>query len=87
MEEKIGCRPEIDYPCQWQFRIIGEDRAAMLQAVSTCISASLYTVCEANVSSGGRFLSLNLEVAVNDDAERLHIYQLLAGNPAIRMVL
>jgi putative lipoic acid-binding regulatory protein len=87
MEEKSGCKPEIDYPCQWQFRLIGEDRAAMNQAISTWISASSYTVCDANVSSGGRFLSLSLEVTVNDDAERLHIYQLLAGDPAIRMVL
>ena len=87
MEEKSGCSPEIDYPCQWQFRIIGEDRAAMHQAISTCVSTSVYTICDANVSSGGRFLSLSLEVTVNDDAERLHIYQHLAGDPAIRMVL
>ena len=87
MEETSGCKLEIHYPCQWQYRVVGEDRAAMHQAIATCISASLYTVCDANVSSGGRFLSLSLEVTVNDDAERLHIYQLLAGDPAIRMVL
>lgn len=87
MEEKSGCRPEIDYPCQWQYRVIGEDRTAMHQAITTWISAFVYTICDANVSSGGRYLSLSLEVTVNDDAERLRIYQLLAGDPAIRMVL
>ena len=87
MEEKSGCKPEIHYPCQWQYRVVGEDRAAMHQAITTWISASAYTICDANVSSGGRYLSLSLEVTVNDDTERLSIYQLLAGDPAIRMVL
>jgi len=87
MEEKSGCKPEIHYPCQWQYRVIGEDRAAMHQAIATWIPDSASTVCDANVSSGGRYLSLSLEVTVNDEAERLRLYQLLAGHPAIRMVL
>ena len=87
MEEKSECRPEIHYPCQWQYRVIGEDRAAMYQAIANWIPATVYTLCDANVSSGGRYLSLSLEVTVNDDAERMRIYQLLAGDPAIRMVL
>jgi hypothetical protein len=87
MDDNTGCRPEIQYPCQWQYRIIGEDRAAMYQAIHTWVPASACTIFEANVSSGGRYLSLSLEVTVNDDAERLRLYQLLAGHPAIRMVL
>ena len=87
MDENSGCKPEIHYPCQWQYRIIGEDRAAMHQAIATWVAASAGTVCDANVSSGGRYISLSLEVTVHDDAERLRLYQLLAGHPAIRMVL
>lgn len=87
MDENTGRRPEIQYPCQWQYRIIGEDRAAMYQAIHALVPASACTVSEANVSSGGRYLSLSLEVTVTDDAERLRFYQLLAGHPAIRMVL
>ena len=87
MEELSGCRPEITYPCQWQFRVIGEDRAAMCQAITTWVAASSCTIADANVSSGGRYLSLSLEVMVHDDAERLRLYQLLAAHPAIRMVL
>jgi len=87
MDENTGCRPEIQYPCQWQYRIIGEDRAALYQAIHTWVPVSACTISEANVSSGGRYLSLNLEVTVSDDAERLRLYQLLAGHPAIRMVL
>lgn len=87
MDENSGCKPEIQYPCQWQYRIIGEDRAAMHQAITTSVAALVCTVTEGNVSSGGRYISLSLEVTVSDDAERLQLYQLLAGHPAIRMVL
>jgi len=87
MEDQRGCKPEITYPCLWQYRIIGEDRAAMLEAITVGVAASASTVKDANVSSGGRYISLSLEVTVNSDAERLCIYQLLAGHPAIRMVL
>ena len=87
MEEKSRCAPEINYPCQWQYRIIGEDRTAMYQAVASSVEPSIYTLTEANVSSSGRYLSLSLELIVQNDAERLRFYQLLAEHPAIRMVL
>lgn len=87
MKENSGCKPEIHYPCQWQYRVIGEDRAAMHEAITSWVAASACTITEGNISSGGRYLSLSLEVTVNDDAERHQLYQLLAGHPAIRMVL
>lgn len=87
MEEQRGCQPEITYPCLWQYRLIGSDRAAMHQAIAATVAASAGTVAEGNVSSGGRYISLSLEVRVKSEAERLCIYQLLAGHPAIRMVL
>lgn len=87
MENQQGCKPEIIYPCVWQYRIIGEDRAAMIQAITAGVAVAACAIKDANVSSGGRYISLSLEVSVNTDAERLCIYQLLAGHPAIRMVL
>lgn len=87
MEDQRGCRPEITYPCLWQYRIIGSDRAAMHQAIAATVAASAGTVTEGNVSSGGRYISLSLAVMVKTEAERLLIYQLLAGHPAVRMVL
>ena len=87
MTELTGCRPEIEYPCQWYYRIIGEDRGAMVEAITRVIDLATCTLTDANVSSGGRYLSLSLELTVNGEGERLRIHQLLAGSPAIRMVL
>ncbi len=87
MNENKGCKPEIHYPCEWQYRIIGEDKTAMHQAITTSVAALACSLTDGNISSGGRYLSLSLVVTVRDDAERLRLYQLLAGHPAIRMVL
>ncbi len=87
MHTRQGCTPEIHYPCRWHYRLIGEDRTALYRAITTRVSAESCTISEANVSSGGRYCSLNLEVTVRDEAERLNLYQMLAGDPAVRMVL
>ena len=34
MSSDNKCRPEIHYPCPWQYRLIGEDEAAMRAALS-----------------------------------------------------
>lgn len=82
-----GCKPDIHYPCRWQFRLIGEERAAIIEAIQVVVDLSACVITEGNVSSGGRYLSVNLEMKVNDEAERLRLYQQFAANPAIRVVL
>ena len=87
MQDHNGRKPEIEYPCRWQFRIIGEERLAMIKAITTLTGVAADEITEANVSSNGRYLSLTLELVVHNDDERLAYYRLLAANPAIRMVL
>ncbi len=82
-----GCKPDIFYPCRWQFRLIGEERAAIIKAVEAVVDLSACAITEGNVSSGGRYLSVNVEMTVNDEAERLRLYQQFAANSAIRVVL
>jgi uncharacterized protein len=87
MHGRHGCKPNIQYPCRWHYRLIGEDPVALHRAITTRVAVAACVISEANVSSGGRFCSLNLEVTVRDEAERLRLYQLLSGDPAVRMVL
>ena len=87
MMEKSGCTPEIHYPCRWHYRLIGEERAAIMEAIGSLVDIRRCVIDEGNVSSGGRYLSLNLEIIVADEAERLRFYQLFAEDPAIRVVL
>lgn len=80
-------RPRIDYPCRWLYKIIGESRAEMRQAVEHHVQERPLALSDSHVSSTGRYVSMNLEVTVESDVERLNLYQLLAAEPAIRVVL
>lgn len=81
------CKPNIDYPCLWQYRLIGEDRSAILEAIQITVDMNRCVITEGNTSSGGRYLSLNLEITVGNEAERLRLYQVFSDHPAIRVVL
>ena len=79
--------PKIDYPCRWQYRIIGESRTEIRRAVEMHVPERPLSLADSHVSSGGRYVSMSLEVTVCSDTERLELYRLLAGDPAIRVVL
>ena len=82
-----GCKPEIHYPCRWQFRLLGEERAAIIAAIGTVMDISACEISDGNVSSGGRYLSVIMETTVTGEAERLSLYQQFAADPAIKVVL
>jgi hypothetical protein len=79
--------PKIDYPCRWQYRIIGESRTEIRRVVERYVRERPLSLVDSHVSSGGRYVSMSLEVTVCSDTERLELYRLLAGDPAIRVVL
>jgi putative lipoic acid-binding regulatory protein len=80
-------KPDIQYPCRWQYRLIGENREAILEAIRSTVDVDACTISDGNVSAGGRYLSLNLQLSVNDEDERLRLYQIFSNHPAIRVVL
>lgn len=79
--------PKIEYPCRWQYKIIGESRTEIRRVVERLVQERPLALTDSHVSSGGRYVSMNLEVMVHGDEERLELYRLLAGDPAIRVVL
>ena len=86
--DATSCRkPKIDYPCVWQYRLIGSDEEALRAALAACVSPERCALSPGRRSSGGRYLSLVVELTVADEAERLTLYQRLAEHPDIKMVL
>jgi putative lipoic acid-binding regulatory protein len=82
-----GQHPEIDYPCPWSYRIIGADEGALRRAVVDILGDAEYTLERANRSSGGAYCSLELELVVQDEAQRLRIFDEIARHPEVRFVL
>jgi len=83
----VSCRPKIDYPCTWQYRIIGESATAITELVTEIVHEKGYTLTRANVSRGGRYVSMALELTVQTEERRLELYRLLAADPTVKVVL
>jgi len=82
-----ACRPKIDYPCPWQYKIIGESATAITRLVADQVHEQHYTLTRSNVSSSGRYISMSLELVVYSEERRLELYRVLAEDPTVRVVL
>ncbi|RWX45152.1 hypothetical protein VT99_12873 [Candidatus Electrothrix marina] len=93
MNEKIpqqslkGCKPEIHYPCVWQYKVIGMERQAIQAALSKKLGDAPYSLSESRTSKQGKYISLNLELTVHNEEQRLHLYSALTADPSIKLVL
>jgi len=79
--------PNIEYPCRWEYRIIGASEDG-LRAAAVAVAGELdYSLHAANVSSRGRYLSLRLEVLVHNDRMRVSLFEQLRAREEVMMVL
>ncbi len=80
-------RPEIEYPCTWVYKVIGQDCTILKEIiVSTCAPQDV-EITHSNSSSGGKYHSLNAELTVNDEATRLGIYNTLKNSSGVKFVI
>lgn len=82
---KIG--PEIDYPTVWGYRIVGTCEDDIRAHVLEVLAGVEHELVLARRSSGGRYLSLHLSLVVEDEVQRLAIYEHLVRHQAIRFVV
>ncbi len=88
-------KPEIEYPCPWDYKIIGTCEDALRGAVQVCLARTLnqdsgareFELGMSRTSNGGKYVSLNLNLMVMDETERNQIFSSLAGHPEIRIVI
>ena len=79
--------PEIDYPTAWGYRIVGTCEDDIRAHVLEVLAGVEHELVLARRSSGGRYLSLHLSLVVEDEAQRLAIYEHLVRHEAIRFVV
>ena len=80
-------KPEIDYPCQWAYRVIGMSTDGVLGAVAQVLGGAEHSLRAANSSRGGKYVSFHLEVTVADEGHRVGIYDALSAHNDVKMVL
>ncbi|MBG80900.1 MAG: cytoplasmic protein [Phycisphaerae bacterium] len=78
---------ELEYPCQWEYRVIGGDEAAMRAAIEEVMEGRSHEVMAGGASAGGKWLTLIVTLEVVDEEERLALYEGLRNHEAIKIVL
>jgi putative lipoic acid-binding regulatory protein len=79
-------RPEITYPCEWSYKIIGNNIDKMLEAIENAVSGLIHDVTASNISKKGNYFSLNLTLTVPNEVVRDLIYQKLDSSESIKIV-
>ena len=79
-------RPIIDYPCPWDYQIIGEDEQRLRGAVAVVIDDK-YVLTLSHRSKHMRYTSMQLTIEVRDDAHRDRIFEGLRQHDDILYVL
>ncbi|MEM6796273.1 MAG: DUF493 domain-containing protein [Acidobacteriota bacterium] len=80
-------RLPITYPTRWAYRIIGENESDLREAAAAAVGPRPHEIALSRTSSGKRYVSLALEVEVEDEKARIGIFDQLRRNASIKFVL
>jgi hypothetical protein len=80
-------RPEIDYPCSWEYRLIGYNEDLMRRAISDVLGERGCLVSFSKQSRRGRYLSLSVELQVPDEQTRTGLFHAFKQHPDVLYVL
>lgn len=78
---------ELNYPCNWTYKVIGYNDEEIKQAVHEVVARSEYTLKPSKTSKKGKFKSFTLEVLVHNEEDRKTLYEILCAHSKIKMVL
>jgi len=83
-EEK---KVQLSYPCRWVYKIIGPDADEMKRAVAEIIRDSEYELSLSRSSKTAKYHSLNVELSLDSEEQRLTLYDALKSHRAVKLVL
>jgi len=86
-EEPISGKPQVSYPCEWEFKVIGRDEPALRRAIGQIVGDRAHHLDVSNRSAGGKYSSLRLAVCVEDEAERNAIFGALSQHKDVTTLL
>ncbi|CAM2782426.1 DUF493 domain-containing protein [Helicobacter burdigaliensis] len=79
-------KPQITYPCLWQYKIIGNDKEELIEIAFNLIDKDFkHTLGKA--SKGGKYHSINIEVLVDNEEERDLIFSKFSSHEKIHIVI
>ena len=80
-------KPEINYPCEWGYKIIGTDKILLETAIFEVMGRRDYKAPTHNTSSKGKFHSLTTACIVESQGDRDSIFKAFHNHYAVKMVI
>lgn len=78
---------ELDYPCEWTYKVIGTSDKEVRDAISEIMFEREHNLNVSNRSSKGKFVSFTLKTKVHTEDDRLDLFKLLTEHSNIMRVL
>ncbi len=73
------------YPCQWIYRVIGEDAVALEKDLRGLFADKTYELKESNKK--GKYTAYALSISVESELEREAIHMILKDSPFVKIVM
>ena len=87
LDDKTPDRPQIDYPTNWGFKLIGRDKDSLLKCIKEAMGEKEHKCALGNRSKTGKFHSYNASCSVDSEAERNRIFKYFEDHNDIDMVI
>ena len=80
-------KPDITYPCTWEYKVIGENQEQLRALIFKACDPAIPEIKLSNISSSGKYYSLNATLEVDSEEMRNSIFDKLHKHPSVKMVI
>lgn len=80
-----GQTPDIDYPCEWTYKVVGRSEEVLTEVVTSLIKRD-HSLVPSKTSRTGKYVSFELVLTVHDDEDRRGLGQRLHDHVDILFV-
>ncbi len=77
----------IEYPCMWNYKIIGQNVGLLRAAVEKILPSRRHSLAMSKRSQGSKYVSMTLDLKVTSEVDRHTIFDALKQHPDVNMVL
>ena len=87
LDDNTKEKPQIEYPTQWGFKIIGRNKDALLACIKEVMGDKEHLCSLGNTSRTGKFTTYNASCIVESKEERDRIFKYFQEHIEVQMVL
>jgi len=87
LDENNPNKPEIQYPIQWGFKLIGRDKEKLHEVIKEVMGEKEHLCSAGNPSRTGKFHSYNASCIVESQEERDKLFKAFQDHDDVEMVI